>query len=138
MVAERGRRIRTAITRACVEGDAAALPLPDESFDAVVIGFGLLHLPDPASALAEAHRVLKPGGRLAFSVWEEPSRGNDAFAALLDALAEHGDKEAALPDTSAGAPLSSLARTHSKPEVAPVRSTPFSREASERAASQNF
>ena len=88
-----------------LEGDAAALPLPDESFDAVVIGFGLLHLPDPASALAEAHRVLKPGGRLAFSVWEEPSRGNDAFAALLDALAEHGDKEAALPDTSAGAPL---------------------------------
>lgn len=44
-----------------VEGDAADLPLDDSSFDAVVIGFGLLHLPHPQSALEEAFRVLKKG-----------------------------------------------------------------------------
>ncbi len=43
-----------------VEGDAAALPMPDASFDAVTIGFGLLHLPRPHLALAEVCRVLKP------------------------------------------------------------------------------
>ena len=42
-----------------VEGDAAALPMPDASFDAVTIGFGLLHLPRPHLALAEVCRVLK-------------------------------------------------------------------------------
>ena len=43
-----------------VEGDAAALPMPDASFDAVTIGFGLLHLPRPHLALAEVCRMLKP------------------------------------------------------------------------------
>ena len=42
-----------------VEGDAAALPMPDASFDAVTIGFGLLHLPRPQLALAEVCRELK-------------------------------------------------------------------------------
>ena len=43
-----------------VEGDAAALPMPDASFDAVTIGFGLLHLPRPHLALAEASRSPPP------------------------------------------------------------------------------
>jgi SAM-dependent methyltransferase len=79
-----------------VEGDAMNLPFEDGSFDAVTIGFGMPHLPDPAAALHEARRVLAPGGRLAFSVWcgaDETS----AMGYVFDAIAEHGDKTIALP-----------------------------------------
>jgi ubiquinone/menaquinone biosynthesis C-methylase UbiE len=58
-----------------VHGDATALPFEDSSFDAVVAAFLLLHLGTPERAVAEAARVLRPGGRAAFSVWDEPSRG---------------------------------------------------------------
>jgi demethylmenaquinone methyltransferase/2-methoxy-6-polyprenyl-1,4-benzoquinol methylase len=44
-------------------GDAQALPLADASADAYSIGFGLRNVTDIAAALAEARRVLKPGGR---------------------------------------------------------------------------
>jgi len=69
-----------------VLGDAEQLPLPDASFDAVILGFVLLHLPEPAKALSEAFRVLKPGGKVAYSVWEPPERGNAAFQMLLGAI----------------------------------------------------
>ena len=45
-------------------GDAQALELPDESFDSVVCTLGLCTIPDPHRAVAEARRVLRPGGRL--------------------------------------------------------------------------
>lgn len=70
-----------------VLGDATALPFEDGTFDAVVAAFVLLHLAAPERAVAEAARVLRPGGRAAFTVWDEPSRGRwigvffDAFAA---------------------------------------------------------
>ena len=44
-------------------GDAQRLPLPDACADAYSIGFGLRNVTDIAAALAEARRVLKPGGR---------------------------------------------------------------------------
>ena len=44
-------------------GDAQALPLPDRSADAYCIAFGLRNVTDIPRALAEARRVLKPGGR---------------------------------------------------------------------------
>jgi demethylmenaquinone methyltransferase / 2-methoxy-6-polyprenyl-1,4-benzoquinol methylase len=44
-------------------GDAQRLPLPDRVADAYVIGFGLRNVADIGAALAEARRVLKPGGR---------------------------------------------------------------------------
>jgi demethylmenaquinone methyltransferase/2-methoxy-6-polyprenyl-1,4-benzoquinol methylase len=44
-------------------GDAERLPLPDASADAYSIGFGLRNVTDIPAALAEARRVLKPGGR---------------------------------------------------------------------------
>jgi len=48
------------------EGTAEALPFPDKSFDTVVCTFTLCSVHTPAAALAEARRVLKPGGRLLF------------------------------------------------------------------------
>ncbi len=49
--------------------DAEALPFPDQSFDRVLCGLGLMFFPDELLALAEMRRVLRPGGRLALSVW---------------------------------------------------------------------
>lgn len=55
-------------SRPDVFGDAARLPLPDASVDAVVMLEVLEHLREPQAALAEAARVLRPGGRLLLSM----------------------------------------------------------------------
>jgi SAM-dependent methyltransferase len=44
--------------------DAQSIPIPDESFDAVIASFMLYHVPDRPKALSEMRRVLHPGGRL--------------------------------------------------------------------------
>jgi SAM-dependent methyltransferase len=54
-----------------VRGEATALPFPDESFDGGAILYVLYHLSDPRRALAEAHRVMRPGGLIAVAA---PSR----------------------------------------------------------------
>jgi demethylmenaquinone methyltransferase / 2-methoxy-6-polyprenyl-1,4-benzoquinol methylase len=46
-----------------IEGNAEKLPLPDRTFDAVTIAFGIRNVPRIDAALAEAHRVLRIGGR---------------------------------------------------------------------------
>lgn len=51
------------------EGDVEALPYPDASFDVVLSQFGHIFAPRPRVATAEMLRVLKPGGRIAFSTW---------------------------------------------------------------------
>jgi SAM-dependent methyltransferase len=55
-----------------LEADLTALPLEDQSFDAVVLGEVLEHIEDDRSALAEAARVLRPEGVLALSVPANP------------------------------------------------------------------
>ncbi|MFA6266566.1 MAG: methyltransferase domain-containing protein [Pseudolabrys sp.] len=52
-----------------LEGNVMAVPLDDASVDVVVSQEALLHVPDKAKTLAEAHRILKAGGRLAFTDW---------------------------------------------------------------------
>jgi SAM-dependent methyltransferase len=84
------------------EADAESLPYGPATFDAVVSNFGIHHVPRPALALAEARRVLRSGGRVAFSFWAEPSE-NIAWKLLFDAISRHGDPAAArLPPPGGG------------------------------------
>jgi ubiquinone/menaquinone biosynthesis C-methylase UbiE len=52
------------------QADAQALPFAAESFDLVVCGFGVMFMPDKRAAFGEARRVLRPGGRFIFTVWD--------------------------------------------------------------------
>jgi SAM-dependent methyltransferase len=79
------------------EGDAEALPFDDGRFDAVVMNFGMLHLARPDAAIAEARRVLRPGGRYAFTVWAAPERAV-GFGLALRAIEAFGTMDVALPD----------------------------------------
>ena len=75
------------------------LPFDDASFDGITMRFGYMFLPDLALATSELVRVLRPGGRLASSVWIDPDR-NPWTSVVLDAVAEH----VALPPRDPDAP----------------------------------
>jgi SAM-dependent methyltransferase len=75
------------------EGDAEALPYASASFDSVVSNFGVHHVPRPERALSEAHRVLRDGGRVAFSFWAD-NTDNIAWKLVFDAVARCGDPAA--------------------------------------------
>ena len=77
-------------------GDAEMLDFPANSFDAVVMNFGMLHLAKPEDAIREAFRVLQAGGRYAFTVWDMPER-TAGFGIILESIRMHGDIEIPLP-----------------------------------------
>jgi SAM-dependent methyltransferase len=79
------------------EGDAEALPFDAGSFDAVVMNFGLLHLARPDQAIAEARRVVAPGGRYAFTIWASPEEAV-GFGMVLKAVEAFGRPDVGLPE----------------------------------------
>ncbi len=56
-----------------LDGDGTGLPFPDNTFDALTVGFGLRNMCDKKSALIEMVRVLRPGGRMAVLEFGNPS-----------------------------------------------------------------
>jgi SAM-dependent methyltransferase len=114
-VGEQGRLISTDFSPAMVEvarrrsaalglrnvehvvADAERLDLAGDSVDGVLCQSGYMLMSDPAAALAETRRVLRPGGRLALSVWGAPER--NAWAAQTGRfLVERGHVPPAEPD----------------------------------------
>jgi ubiquinone/menaquinone biosynthesis C-methylase UbiE len=57
-----------------VRMDAEKLQLADASFDVVLCALGLMFVPEPAQAVREMRRVLRPGGRIGLAVWGERSQ----------------------------------------------------------------
>jgi SAM-dependent methyltransferase len=78
------------------EADVEQLPIDDRTFDAAVMNFGVLHLARPDKALAEAHRVIRGGGRFAFTVWAKPDECI-GFQIVLRAIELYGRVNVALP-----------------------------------------
>jgi sarcosine/dimethylglycine N-methyltransferase len=68
------RRVGLAHRVRIVRGDVMRVPLGARTMDAVISQEALLHVPDKRAALSEAYRVLKHGGRLAFTDWAEHRR----------------------------------------------------------------
>jgi ubiquinone/menaquinone biosynthesis C-methylase UbiE len=66
-----------------IEGNVMQVPLPDASADVVVSQEALLHVPDKERTLAEAFRILKPSGRIAFTDWIAHRPLSDADKKLM-------------------------------------------------------
>jgi len=77
-------------------GDAQNLPFEDQSFDAVVCNCGIMHLPDQPKALAEARRVLKPGGKFGMTAWVGPG-ASPSFKIAFGAFMAHADPSKGAP-----------------------------------------
>jgi arsenite methyltransferase len=109
-IAGRRRRAPGAAPIALAEADATSLPFPDQSFDVVVSTQVYEYVADVAAALAEARRVLAPGGRLLILdtdwdsiVWR--SDDDERMARVLRAWDEHlthGGLPRALPELLSG------------------------------------
>jgi SAM-dependent methyltransferase len=69
--------------------DAERLDLDTASVDGVLCRLGYMLVADPAAALAETRRVLRPGGRVALAVWAAAER-NPFFAVIAATLVERG------------------------------------------------
>jgi ubiquinone/menaquinone biosynthesis C-methylase UbiE len=107
MVGETGRLMTTDLSPAMLEAarrrgaelgvanagyrvmDAERIELDDNSVDGVLCRFGYMLMADPATALAETRRVLRPGGRLALAVWGTAER-NPFFVTIAVSLVQRG------------------------------------------------
>ena len=114
LVGEHGRLISTDFSPAMVEVarrrgaevglrtvdyrvvDAEKIELGSDSVDCVLCRFGYMLMAQPATALAETRRVLRPGGRLALAVWGAPER-NPWITVLAGILVERGTCRPRIP-----------------------------------------
>ena len=73
------------------QSDALSLPFADQRFDVVACQFGVMFFPDKVQGFKETHRVLKPGGRFVFNVWDRISENEfaDTVTEALTALFPH-------------------------------------------------
>jgi SAM-dependent methyltransferase len=78
-------------------GEAAAIPLDDDSVELVVSVFAVIFAPDPAAALGEIRRVLAPGGRVIITAWVPGTGFGKAYGALRGAISRAPDAPAPLP-----------------------------------------
>ncbi|HEX4348139.1 MAG TPA: class I SAM-dependent methyltransferase [Vicinamibacterales bacterium] len=85
--------LRTAEFR---QGDAMALPFPDNAFDAAVMPLVIFFVPDPAKGVAEMARVVRPGGAVTAYAWDMEG-GGFPYAGLHATLREMG---VAVPSTA--------------------------------------
>jgi SAM-dependent methyltransferase len=70
------------------EADAECLPYPDVCFDAAACAFGVMHMERPDLAIAEAFRVLRPGGVFVFTQW---AADDELLSIVAAAVATHGN-----------------------------------------------
>lgn len=99
-VARENARIGGLHSAEWIEGDAEQLPFPDAHFDVVVSQFGHIFAPRPEVAVSEMRRVLRPGGRLAFSSWPPEHFVGRLFAFV----ARNGPASPAAPPQEWGVP----------------------------------
>lgn len=79
--------------------DVCELPFADDTYDAISCRMGFMFFPDMTLAAKEMYRVLKPGGRVATSVWDQPEK-NTWITTMMGAIKKHID----LPAPPPGAP----------------------------------
>jgi SAM-dependent methyltransferase len=84
-VASRAARARGLDNVECRQLDAEKMDLPDASVDGVLCRWGFMLMQDPAAALGECKRVLRPDGKLVFSVWGAP--GANPWVTIPSAVA---------------------------------------------------
>ena len=84
---ERARQLVADPRASFVVADAQALPLESAGRDVAASALVLNFVPDRARALAEMRRVVRPGGRVGFLVWDYPGRGIEFMAAFWNAAA---------------------------------------------------
>lgn len=80
--------------------DVSGMPFPDNSFDAISCRFGFMFFPDMLLAAKEMARVLKPGGRIAVTVWSEPEK--NLWASAVMSIVNENMKVTPPPEGSPG------------------------------------
>ena len=72
------------------QGDAMALPFPDDTFDAAVMPLVIFFVPEPAKGVAEMARVVRPGGTVTAYAWDMVDPAGFPYAALRAEMHELG------------------------------------------------
>jgi SAM-dependent methyltransferase len=102
--------------------DAERMDLADGSVDGVLCRWGYMLMAEPAAALGETRRVLRPGGRVAFSVWADPA-ANPWASVPARALLEHTGAEPPDPTAPGIFAMASEERTRELLDAAGLRPT---------------